>query len=168
MPINIKDMQGLEKYVKMTLEQALREMAKETAEFLSQMVKSHIYRTPESNYYDRTMEFLNSITQSQVKKVGNELQIEVYFDSDKIYPHSSPPGSEKFNAHMSLDGSASYNGRSIGNWLVEWLEEGFSGGVLPPQEGHFFIKETREWLVDELDGILIKAFKRAGFDIRVR
>lgn len=164
---DFKDMQGLERYIKMTLEQALKEVAKETAEFLSQRVQSDIYRKAESNYYERTREFLNAITQSQVKRVGNELQIEVFFDSSKIYPHSSTPNSGKFNAHMSLDGSASYNGRSIGDWLVEWLEEGFSGGVLPPQEGHFFIKETREWLSDELNDILSKAFKRAGFDIQV-
>lgn len=162
-------MQGLEKYIKLTLEQALKEVARDTAEFLSQTVQADIYRKPESDYYARTYEFLKSITQSNVKRVGNNMEIEVYFDPDKINPYPVRDYKpDMFNAHMSLDGETSYGGKSIGEWLVGWLEEGYSGGVRPPQPPLHFIQDTREWLNEELNDILNKAFRRAGFEIQVR
>jgi hypothetical protein len=164
----IKDMHGLEKLINMTIQQALNFAADETIRFLKKYIENYWYKHyPDSQYYDRQFDLLHSAVKSKVKKVGNGYQIEVYLDPGLLNSEERPDG--EFNARMSVDGSTSWKGIPLSEAVVMFIEEGFHIPFANNKEfkGVYAIQNTREWLVDEIDGIFNKAFNKAGFQLSV-
>lgn len=114
--------------------------------------------------YSRTYQLVESITFSTQTLGGNKYRANVYFDYGDITPENQREWRDGngFNAHMSLPpkgsgflssvaGDISYNGKSIGEWLVEWVEEGQNSSVYAYKGTNFF-KETEKDLGDSSTG----------------
>lgn len=117
-----------------------------------------------SGSYERTFQLVESITFSVESQWSNRYTAKVYFDYSDIQPENQREwrDGDGFNAHMSLPpkgsgfrstiaGDISYNGKSIGEWLVEWVEGGQNSSVYS-YEGTDFFKETEEKLGDSSTG----------------
>lgn len=98
--------------------------------------------------YERTYEVIDSLRCSKAKKVNNNTyEVIIYFDFSQIRPYSTASGS--WNKHMSLDGSTEYGGKTIGEWLVTWIETGQDSPYFS-WRGVYPIETTKQWVQDDL------------------
>lgn len=123
--------------------EVLNAVGEEIANILWNNVDTLWYSRPYNQEYStRTNEIIDSITNAFPIKVNDKTySVEVYFDETKIQPHASE---QFFNQHMSLDGSTSYEGRAIGSWVIQWMEEGQRSPVHPYAGVHFFKKTVKK------------------------
>lgn len=164
----IRDMQGLEKLINMTIQQALNFAADEAIRFLKKYIENYWYKHyADSQYYNRQFDLLHSAVKSKVRKVGNGYEIEVYLDPGLLNSEERPDG--EFNARMSMNHAETWKGMYISEAIVMFIEQGFHIPFANNKkfEGIHMIEKTREWLVDEIDGIFNVAFKKAGFQLSV-
>lgn len=176
-PISSK--QGLKDYLENITALVMAEVAKKITELLYSNVNDLWYSkgwTPETHF--RTGEVLDSITFDNPIKNGNKITVKIYFDTDLIEPHSrfEFAGGTALNEHMSIDGTTSYGGRSIGSWVVEWMEEGqgMNGGrSIVPYAGVHFFEKTESQVGDKstgdisawTTGIVRQAYRKYGIRI---
>jgi len=148
------------KHLEQTVELNLPTVAQKIANILKMYVRENWYDKYEPLYYERTMDVLNSITVDKIKKNGNILEVEIYFDKNKIEQKEStfplPEGYIRFHHHMSIDGSTTYGNMSIAEWVVYWMNYG-QHSPLYSYDGVHFIEKTIEWT--ERDKYHIKKLK---------
>jgi hypothetical protein len=135
--------------------------------------------TPNPEINVRTYEILESITKSIPQLFGNKVHVEIFFDEDKIKPHSRGEFSSKpfFNEHMSMNGDTEYEGRSIGSWVIEFMEDGQGAGSnsYAPYEGVKFFEKTIKKVGHEdtgkitasLRNFVIAEYRRRGVTIKL-
>lgn len=83
--------------------------------------------------YNHTFDVLESICQPKVKFSNGVLEVEIYYDPDKIEPYNT--GDESmWNAHMDVNGKTTWAGMSIPELIPIWMELGTTRG-LSPREG---------------------------------
>lgn len=101
-----------------------------------------VYKRRKSRYYDRTMEFLNSV---KVSKNGKYYQVQ--FDYKNIEPEIRRTHGEndkfEFNAHADTWGEN--EGTPFQKQLVEVLNDGFESGRIK-KDGNHFIEMTEAWI----------------------
>lgn len=106
-----------------------------------------VYKRRKSRYYDRTMEFLNSV---KVSKNGKYYQVQ--FDYKNIEPdiRRTHMLGEKpmFNAHADTWGEN--EGTPFQKQLVEVLNDGFESGRIK-KDGNGFIEMTEAWIKANID-----------------
>jgi hypothetical protein len=161
----------IEKIIKKDIQDVLQHVASQTANKLYEIISYEWYDKHNDNglYYERTYQFLNAITKSDIRNIGDGFEIDIYIDYKDIYPmHASEEN--QFNKHMSLDNSKNsgdtYAGKNIGEWLIDWIERGQDSPV-HSEDGVFMFKKTREWLDKELSSIILYEFSKKGWNIRV-
>jgi hypothetical protein len=141
----------------------LEEIAKDVANLLSRYVEKHWYIKRMSilqGYYDRTYEFLDSITTTEVVQKGNKLSITIYFDYNKM---SQTLGSyDMFGSRTNITNNAtSYQGRSLSEWLVLWIEEGQDSYIYSMEGIHMF-ENVSKYLVKKILGIFKNKLTKYG------
>lgn len=138
---NFKD---LIKYINKCVEINTEKIAKEISGVLRKYVQDNWYNDYTPAHYERTMDILNSITVSKAKKTMLGYDVEIYFDESKIrmIEYSG------FNAHMSVDGEGIYQGMSIPEWVVYWMNYG-QNSPLWSYQGAFFLEDTIQWTQDD-------------------
>ena len=156
---------GLLKYLDKSVEKSMWKIGEEIRKVLKFNVQQHWYNNYTPTAYDRTMQVLDSIKVKGVNKLTSGYSVEIGFDYDMIAPASSITGN--WNNHMSLDGSTSYQGKSIGELLVGWMDKG-QHSAAHSYLGVNFVGDTREWTKEEAVHLLKEQLEKAGFaDVRI-
>lgn len=161
-----KNQAEFEAIANMVLKQAVDEITKITLEEITNFVREKWYinspaRT--SGEYERTEQFLESFKREEVGKFVNTYVSMVYSDPNEMV--SMYNDESIFNWHQSFDGSDSYNGTSIPEWLILWIEDGQSSPRYPYNGIHMY-KETNTWLKRNLYRIMRQVFKKYGMTIK--
>ena len=99
---------------------------------------SKIYSKPESEFYDRTREFLDSVIKPEVKTNGFSVEVTLGMDSSKMTPTQNDD--RFFNAHMDIYGNEEWHGETIPESLLSWWDTGTTNSKLPslPQTDYWF------------------------------
>lgn len=151
-------------HINKQIEKSMTGVGEEARKILSDYMEREWYNSYSPSNYERSWELLNSISVSSPKKISNTWQVEIYFDTTKIHPYSTPDG--EWNKHMSLNGDTSYNGKSISEWLIEWIEYGQNSPIYSWDGVHMisytkaelmFTKKHLNRIMDELQKQGIKA-----------
>lgn len=139
-------------YIETNMVINLEKIGEEIAGVLKHYVKMNWYDYMDNkkdaiNGYQRTMDILNSISVTKAKPIGKGMyEVRIFFDETKINQINYP--GRLFNAHMSVDGSTSYGGMSIAQWVVWWMNYG-QNSPLYSYPGVGFLEETIEWTEDD-------------------
>jgi hypothetical protein len=152
-------------FLKDAIRSSLKEVSKQVADKLTLIVEQDWYAggADSTLWYERTYQFLNAITKTDVKRNGQfGFQVEVLIDPSLI--QSQYNGFTFFNQHMSLDGSTSYEGKSIGEWLIDWIEVGQNSPILSYEGIHMF-KQTDDFIQKNIDKMVIGTLKQFGFSV---
>ena len=142
----------------------IKDLSKDIAKLLESHVYAGIYAMPSSEAYSRTYDFLNAITASEVTMIGNHFEATIYIDWKEL-PYK-PPETQGKMPSRSLDMAGEFqtlNGKPIGYWLIEWIEEGGSLGIIrgKPKAVHMFQK-TNENLKESFNQRVIHLFGSYG------
>lgn len=123
---------------------SLEAVARKVEEEVQKYIQENLYDVNSHKYYDRTMQFLNSV---DIKPTGAN-SVEIYFDTSKITPDKGADG--MWSRHQSIT-----NGDDVSGMIPEFMEKGVSGS-LHDRDGIYSMKNTAEALeksklhVDEL------------------
>lgn len=155
--MSIENSKQLNEAIKqLVLKPLITTLAEKIVEKLVGYVADNWYnKTQQSEFYDRTYDFLTSIISSEITMKGFDFAMEVYIDYEKMEQIS--PTQDKFGSRVSLDNSRSYDGKSISYWLIQWIEEG-QGSPVHSYKGIHMFKNVSKELETELDDYIIKSF----------
>jgi hypothetical protein len=157
--IPITNQQQLTLIINELLENILQKIAEETVEYLKRYVDIFWYQTHYPTIYNRTYEMLNSVTHSNIEKVGNRFDVFIYFDASQIT--SQLLGEGLWNQHMGFDE------RIFTVGLIDSVEQGNPSPYSPDyaREGIHMFEATDIWLDKEIPKIAKKIFKENGIDV---
>jgi hypothetical protein len=156
----------LVKQIHKQMQPALAKMATELGGSIKMLLHKYVaknwYSAMKPTSYERTFQFIDSLSVDIKPNERQGYDILVFFDSDKI--DSIERDSGQWNAHMSVDGSTSYGGKSIGDLLVEFIEFG-QYSPLYSYDGIHMIENTKKRLKTKKDHIKIinRVLRRYGF-----
>lgn len=132
---------ALNQYIKNVVKQSIQTIAEDVREEVYEEVSDKLLNNHSGGNgyyaYQHTFEVLESICEPKVKYVNNTVEVEIYYDTDKIQPHYVD--NSFWNQHMSI------TGEDVSEILPLWLEEGTTGGLYP-REGWGIIKEWQDEL----------------------
>lgn len=154
--VQIKNYRQLEEYMSKKIKLALDECANQALDKLTQNVLDSVYDWQPSRY-KRSYQLLQAISRTEVNKVYNRYVVEIFFDYTKMQPIIVGNG---WNKHADFGGSWITNEKSSAD-LVNWLEHGTNNKYFSHPE-HGFIKDTVEWLNNELNDIFIRYITKYG------
>ncbi len=92
-------------------------IAEEIKKMLHDYVQTYWYSAHSPKNYNRTYEFINSLTCSKVETIGNRQEVFIFFDPDKIGAYRTELG--QWNQHLDV-----YGIESAAEAIVLWIEEG--------------------------------------------
>ena len=140
-----KDYKSLFKYIEATLPINLEIIGEEVKTILKDNIEKLWYgRSYTPKNYTRTMEYLNSVQCSKVRKIGGGYEIEIYFATDLILPHNYDNG--EWPQHESIT-----NGEDMSPAIPYFIEYGNNPGGKNPifeYEGVRPVGVTKDWLSD--------------------
>lgn len=112
------------------------------------------------NYYNRTMEFVDSITASKVKIQGNTLSGEVFFDTTKIGSYNDYPN---WGQHQGL------HGENVSELIPWYIEEGNKSSAYE-YEGIHMVKNITLWAKHNNVPLkeIMSFLKTKGFQCEIR
>lgn len=160
--MDITNRDVLKQVLNTTIQDLLRDVAHEIADKLFEIIQTDWYDSHYPNYYERTYEFLHAVTNSNVERVGSELRTDIYIDPSKI---TSSVGNGFWNQHMSLDGSTSYDGTPIGQWLIQWIEEGQNSRVYS-YNGIGMFDKLDQYTMQNINKMVVYTLKSYGFSVK--
>lgn len=137
---SIKD---LDKYIKNSIDVALKKSGKKIEKVLINKINDEWYNRPSfgiKNGYERTYQLTKAVT-SETNSINN---LQIFIDHKKLKPKNSKKG--KFNTYMSFDESTEYDGKSIGEWVTEWIEV---GNKWPWMQGRDVYKQTEIEIINK-------------------
>lgn len=136
----IIEMNQISNFIVLEVKKALAEVAQEITQELYDNLTG-IYMYPRSVFYTRTEQFLNALIKPKVYVIDNEVTVTVGMDSTLIHSNPRPTDNNKqFGEHSSFDRSDKWHGKSIGEALLGWWDEGTSNNVAPslPQTNYWY------------------------------
>lgn len=125
-------------YITLFVARVIQDIADEVREDVYRDVRSQynhsiMMQNRKSNDYYRynhTFDVLESICQPKVIMSKGMLEVEIYYDPDKIKPLNT--GEESmWNSHMDVNGNDTWNGMSIPELIPIWMELGTTNGLAP-------------------------------------
>lgn len=121
--------------VKQSVKALQDDVIRKVEDLLKQYTLNNLYNQFIVEEYDRTFEFLHSITITPTYKTSTGYGIEIFFDPDKMYVHILDG---KWNQHADIYGN------SITDKLAIWLEYGTQndGENFYPREGAYMLRDT--------------------------
>jgi hypothetical protein len=151
----------LKQYIENILKQCLEEIVLETGKELQKHVQTEWYEAHSPQFYDRTYQLLNSITNSKVEQKGNKFEVTIGFDHSMIVPNFLANGG--FNEHMGFDGIPFVEG------LIETIEEGNLSPYSPSyaRNGIHMVEKTAYWLATNLLRISKDVFRKNGINLLI-
>ena len=105
---DFKNFESLFAYIEATLPINLEIIGEEVKNILKGNIEKLWYgRSYTPTSYTRTMEYLNSVQCSKARKVGGGYEIEIYFATDLILPHSY--NNDEWPQHQSITDGEDYS-----------------------------------------------------------
>ena len=155
------------KYLEQNMVINLEKIGEEIAGVLKNYVNLNWYQYMDNKKdatggYERTMDILNSISVTKARPLGNgAYEVKIFFDETKIRMIEYDG---LFNAHLSVDGTGMYQGMSIPQWVVYWMNYG-QNSPLYSYPGVGFLEETIEWTENDRYHInrMIELLEMKGF-----
>lgn len=145
----------IERQLNKQLKDAMDRVGKTVMLELADYVWDNWYKANNPIEYNRTFEFIESITKTSAKFVNGGFQVKVYFDSNKIKAKYDEYSG--WNQHMSL------SQEDVSNAVVGWIEYGNnpSGSSKIPYEyeGIHMIENMVKWLEKEYINLLKRELK---------
>jgi hypothetical protein len=162
---NFDTLSSIYKYLESEVIINTSKIAKEIADVLKNYVRLNWYNDHSPSQYQRTMDILNSISITDVKKNRNGYSVKIFFDDSKI---NMIEYDGLFNAHMGIYGETSYQGMSLPQWVVYWMNYGQNSPIYS-YEGVGFLEDVIEWNKDDKYHInrMQELLENKGFDISV-
>lgn len=121
MSVEIENTEMLTEIFKKHISKVLRNISEKVYNELKRNMKG-VYSSNDSLYYDRTYNFLNSIIKPKIKTTKKGVSVVIGIDYTKIKPKISDNGT--LNAHADINANSIWNGISISEALLTWLDEG--------------------------------------------
>jgi hypothetical protein len=154
---DFNDLKPLYKYLlTQIIPQQMEKIGEEVKDYLKNLLLTRWYKTYNPTHYSRTNMLIDSITLRPVKITGDTVEVEIYFDENKITP---VPASQDgyFPSHSNItDGADSWGGQSYGELLVDWIENGQSSSIYSAS-GVYMVRDTIDYI--ETDNLLMKRMK---------
>lgn len=129
-----------------TASKILEAIAKEVESLLRENTQTLWYDSHEHEFYNRTMEFLNSITSSKVETEGEFLKIRIFFDAEKMNSlvlNDKSVFNSRANVSKKWGEQTKWEGIPLAELLVEFIEEGQKSKI-HPYDGVHMIAKTRD------------------------
>ena len=148
---DFRDFKSLEKYLQRELQNNLNEIIKEIKEDVKEYIMENLYNAYDPNQYERSFEFLESVSVYKARQTESGISAIVYFDTDKI---NAVGMSGRFNQHMSVDG------KDVSDYIPQWLEEGTQArrNNIFPRDGIYSMENVKkDW---ELNGKHVKKLQQ--------
>jgi hypothetical protein len=146
----------LKAHINQIIKACLDEIALETGKELQKQVQAEWYEAYSPQFYSRTYQLLNSITNTKVESSGSGYRIVVYFDTASITPNFLANGG--FNEHMG------FNGAPFVSRLIDVVENGNNSPVFS-RSGIHMLEDTATWLTGNLPKIVKRVFEKYGMYI---
>jgi hypothetical protein len=108
-------------YILKQLEQSMRILANDVKSMIKDYIQKNLYSSYIPQEYQRTGDFLESLD-VRVTTKGNEVEAEIFFNTD--YIHMNEVEGNTWNQHMSVDGSETWSGASVAEWIPYFIEWG--------------------------------------------
>lgn len=141
------------------LKPIIKKLAQKIGQRLQHYINDNWYNEPESDFYDRTYNFLTSVMDMEITMRGMDFAMEIYIDYGRMW--QSPPSDGKFGARTSLNRETEYGGKSISYWLIQWIEEGQKSPV-HAFKGIGMFENVSQELRSQLDIYIISCFNELG------
>ena len=123
----------LRAYVLIEIQRAMKMASAKIGQELWMNVFSRTSILPETEFYERTGQFLDSVIRiPQVEVSGNSVSVEIGMDSSKMSPMMGLPG--QLNKHIGDKGVDSWRGMSISEALLSWEDYGTNNSSFPSLE----------------------------------
>ena len=152
----------LEYYIKTMLRVSMDEVAIIVEETIRKYLYDNFYSyTPK--VYDRTYEFFNSITRTRTVQNGNNYEVQVYFDTDKITPHYETKD-DTYPKHVSI------NGDDVSEWIPILAEEAkiYPKKLGGEERGHFVEDSMNELQITKKHiNALAKLLQAKGITVKI-
>lgn len=148
-----RSIKELHKHIKKGVNSGLQlYVANRVKEIIKGFIITNLYQNEEFDpkVYQRTEQFMNTVTVAPIEIVGNHATVEIFIDGTKLEM-----------VDMSKDGlwnkHASSNMEDVRNALPYWLEQGTpnDGSNFHPREGAWFMRDSKEFI--ESKQIVIKS-----------
>lgn len=152
--------EDLKLYIEECVAEAVDEAAKDTVDYLTNYIMKNWYNKYNPKEYQRTYDFLHSVSKTDTKVNGNRVVCMIYFDVDKIHPNYVGPW--HFNQHTS------FSGKDVSEKIPTWIElgnpkiYGRSGRPLGSMDA------TVRMLEKNFHNIVAKYLRKQGLNIEVK
>lgn len=161
---------------KQIVEPLIKQVSKKIADRLTEYIQTKWYDangiTP---FYDRTYDFIDAVTTSDMSYKNGKMSINIYIDADKMRqfaPTYNKDGSlNRLGSRVSLGqdkngyNKIEYEGISISKWLIQWIEEGQKSSFLPHKGIHMFKNVSNE-MENKLNGIISEILREMGISFK--
>jgi hypothetical protein len=121
-----KNYSQIEQYIMKQLEESMRLLANDVKSIVKDYIYKNLYLTYSPHEYQRTGNFLESLD-VKVKRKGNQIEAEIFFNTD--FMEMNYMEDSYWNQHMSVDGSETWKGDKISNWIPVFLEYGVKNSL---------------------------------------
>lgn len=161
---DIRSYKELFKVINQNIQLSLEQVGKQVQKMVKDYILEELYRNHQPTEYDRTFEFLNSVSVSKVDEITKgKYTVQIYFDLNKIFPMEISDST--WNQHMDIWG----NSQVFEERLILWLEQGTKKGLYP-REGIHSMETIREDLARSKEYVqMIKEFlEKKGFQVELK
>lgn len=142
---------------------ALKNSGNKLKEVLVKKIFTDWYNRPSYNQfgaftkkYERTYQLPQAVT---YKKIKNKTAIDIYIAHNKLKPTNGLYGN--FHSYKNLDGATSAFGKSVAEWVTEWIEKGNNTPAM--SKAQIYTKTEEEIVGKDLAELtLIGEFKARG------
>jgi hypothetical protein len=162
----------LEKYVDESFKIALKEVADEIRTTLSYNYTKLWYARPFDNVnenYIRTYQLTQGLEVIPVKfNSFGELTVDIIFNPDKIHPlWVQETDKTKFNSYMNWSrkepGKTESDGKTVAQWVAEWIEEGNNDKTYKMPAKHVFKKTEKQYNSTKIQQKIREILTQKGF-----
>lgn len=123
----------LRTYVLKEVQKAMKIASNRIGQQLWLNVFSRTSILPETEFYERTGQFLDSVIRNpEVEVNGNSVSVVIGMDSSEMKPMMGSAG--QLNQHMSYRGVDSWRGMSVSEALLSWEDFGTNNNTFPSLE----------------------------------
>lgn len=156
---------GLEREISIALDRVAEKVWQELYDFINEEIYiSRTLKISVSGGYTQTGEFLDSLRRNSTVRLGNTFQAVIDFDTSKM--KAEKRNDEFFNAHMSRDGATDWKGKSVSEWLPQWLDTGNGDSPFYQHSGIRFMDFIEEFLRRNFNKLMKIELQRVGLKIK--
>jgi len=158
---DFRDYKSLFKYINQNIKLSLDQVAQQVQQMVKDFIIQELYQNYKPTEYDRTYEFLNSVSVSKVEEITKgKYMVQIYFDTSLIHPYIT---SSFWNAHASV------TGHNMSSFIPLFLEEGTDFPSLYPREGIHSMETIREDLdrSKKYMGMIKEFLEKKGFKVEL-